>query len=266
MHTLDRHIPLGTVANLRDFGGITTPTGTIVPGRVLRSASLAKLDATDGATLVSRGVTAVVDFRTAGEISAAPDQLPPEITASALDVLADSAHAAAAANLAELMADPSQFLALLQGGDAAELLRDSYRDIVALPSALAAYREFFLGLAHGAHDEAVLFHCTTGKDRTGWAAVTLLTIAGASEADILADYLQTNRDLLPTFSPLFARVAAAGADPDLLIPLLGVDESYLAAARTEVRTRFGDMSSYLSEGLGLGEPDRAAIRDRLTRG
>ena len=37
--------------------------------------------------------------------------------------------------------------------------------------------------------QAVLFHCTAGKDRTGVVAALLLWLAGVSEEDILADYI-----------------------------------------------------------------------------
>ena len=56
----------------------------------------------------------------------------------------------------------------------------------------------------------VLFHCTAGKDRTGVIAALLLKYFGASEKDILKDYLYTNHEtgikpyiLCPTFFLVF---------------------------------------------------------------
>lgn len=37
-------------------------------------------------------------------------------------------------------------------------------------------------------DGAVLFHCTAGKDRTGVIIALLLSLAGVSKEDIVADY------------------------------------------------------------------------------
>lgn len=44
-------------------------------------------------------------------------------------------------------------------------------------------------------DGPVLFHCTYGKDRTGWTAAMVLYIVGADYSTIKADYLKSNDDL-----------------------------------------------------------------------
>jgi hypothetical protein len=61
-----------------------------------------------------------------------------------------------------------------------------------------------------------LFHSTTGKHRTGWAAAATLTLLGVFEEDVLADFLIANRDLLPALKPYFDRFASVGGDPALL--------------------------------------------------
>ena len=104
-----------------------------------------------------------------------------------------------------------------------------------------------------------LFHCTTGKDRTGWAAAAILTLLGVSEEDVLTDYMITNRDLLPALEPYFDRFAAAGGDPALLRPVLGV-EGDLRAAFDEMQTRFGSIESYFSDGLGIDDDGQRAVR------
>jgi protein-tyrosine phosphatase len=44
-----------------------------------------------------------------------------------------------------------------------------------------------------------LFHCTTGKDRTGWAAAALLTLLGVPEEKVNEDYLRSNEYILPAY-------------------------------------------------------------------
>ena len=260
--TDDRGITLASVANLRDLGGLPAEGGSVARGRVYRSASLAELSSADGAELAARGVALAVDFRTAAETTAAPDQLPAEIAPLALDVLADS-PSAGAANIPALLADPAQFLALVSGGGIAEALRDSYREIVSLPSARSAYRDFFVRLGDPSAPGAVLFHCTTGKDRTGWAAAALLSLLGTPDDVIRADYLRTNTDLLPRLAPLFDRAEQAGVDPELLRPLLGVQEDYLDTAFAQVSAEYGDMAGYFENGLRLSAVEREAVRQRF---
>jgi protein-tyrosine phosphatase len=93
-----------------------------------------------------------------------------------------------------------------------------------------------------------LFHCTTGKDRTGWAAAATLTLLGVSEENVLADFMITNRDLRPALKPHFDQFAAAGGDPALLRPVLGVEANYLLASFDEMQTRFGTIADYFSQG------------------
>ena len=49
------------------------------------------------------------------------------------------------------------------------LFEKGYREIVSLPSALAAYRTFFVDIASDAHFSALFHTARPAKDRTGWA-------------------------------------------------------------------------------------------------
>jgi protein-tyrosine phosphatase len=253
-------IVIAGLPNLRDIGGWPTRDGGRVRrGMVYRSVELGRLDQHGVRSLAALGIRTVYDFRTAAERIAEPDRTPDGVTDVALDVLADMADASAAASLFTLLTDPAQAPKVLGGGRAEALFVESYRDIVSLPSALSAYRQFFLGLVDPAARPA-LFHCTTGKDRTGWGAAALLMLLGVSDEDVLRDYLLTNDELLPALQPVFDRFAAAGGDPDLLRPVLGVREAYLATALHEMRSRWGDVDRYFGDGLGLGSSVQTQLR------
>jgi len=133
---------------------------------------------------------------------------------------------------------------------------------VRLPSAREGYREMFTDLADPAFLPAS-FHCTTGKDRTGWGAAALLLLLGVSEDDVMTDYLLTNDQLLPALKPVLDAFEAAGGDPDLLIPVLGVRREYLETALDEMRTTYGDIETYFIEGLGIDAETIARLRSRL---
>ena len=67
----------------------------------------------------------------------------------------------------------------------------------ALPKVLDVYSEFFANgvRAIAAQPEgAILFHCRLGKDRSGVFAALLLSLAGVSDEDVIADYMLTERD------------------------------------------------------------------------
>jgi protein-tyrosine phosphatase len=140
--------------------------------------------------------------------------------------------------------------------------RRATRQIVSLPSALAAYRTFFTSISEQAHRPA-LFHCTTGKDRTGWGAAAILLLLGVSEEDVTYDYGLSNRDLLPALKPVSEHFRAIGGDPHLLDPVLGVDQAYLEAALDEMKQRFGSIEGYFAEGLGIDETGQEELRNTL---
>jgi protein-tyrosine phosphatase len=175
-----------------------------------------------------------------------------------VDVLADSSDAAPA-RLLEAIEDPAAAEAMLGGGKAERLFAHAYRQIVSLPSALAAYRVLFVDLGRPERRPA-LFHCTTGKDRTGWAAAAMLMLLGVSDEDVMRDYLLTNDQLLPRLQPLFDRFAAAGGDPTLLQPVLGVRREYLDASLDEMRGHYGSIERYFADGLGVDETAQDALR------
>jgi protein-tyrosine phosphatase len=151
----------------------------------------------------------------------------------------------------------------LGGGRADGYLADANRKFVSLPSALAAYRQFYLDLIDENRTGAALFHCTTGKDRTGWAAASFLLLLGASEDDVRADYLETNADLAPALRPMLDGLKVKGVDTDLLQPILGVRDSYLDAALDEVRSQYGTIENYARAGLGLTDEQLSTLRDRF---
>jgi uncharacterized protein with beta-barrel porin domain len=110
-------------------------------------------------------------------------------------------------------------------------------------------------------DAAQLFHCTAGKDRTGWTAAVLQSIAGVDNATIMANYLATN-------DYTAARVAATlkALPPSMAAiyePLLGVQASYLQAGLDEVTAQYGSMDNYLKQGLGLSQETIYVLRGKL---
>lgn len=250
---------LATAPNLRDVGGWSTRDGgRVATGALYRSTDLSRLAGPDVPAFAGLGIRAVYDLRSAAERAGAPDRLPEGTDYRALDVLADSTMALPA-NLMALLADPPAASLALAGSTVTDLFDSAYREIIALPSALASYRALFGDLA-AADRRPALVHCTMGKDRTGWAAAALLMLLGVPEEDVMAEYLITNDLLLPALQPVFDQFRDAGGDPGVLVPVFGVDPAYLAAGLDEMTLLFGSIEGYFSVGLGLDVPTVDALR------
>jgi protein-tyrosine phosphatase len=247
------------VPNLRDVGGWPTRDGRHVKGGlVYRSISLHRLVGGDVKAVEALGLRTVYDLRTEAERTAEPDRPLDGVEHVVVDVLADSQDAAPA-DLVGLLSDPKRAREMLGDGKAETLFTGAYREIVSLPSALAGYRELFTGLGDSDRRPA-LYHCTTGKDRTGWATAALLTLLGVERELVMQEYLLTNEQLVPALEPIFERFEAAGGDRAVLMPVLGVEASYLDASFHEMHDRFGTIEGYFAEGLGIDAAAQDALR------
>ena len=78
----------------------------------------------------------------------------------------------------------------LAGIDAAALLIEANQRLAT--EFTPVYRRFLAELL-AARGAPVLFHCTAGKDRTGFAAAIVLRLLGVPEESIVADYMRSQR-------------------------------------------------------------------------
>ncbi|MEU8529558.1 MULTISPECIES: tyrosine-protein phosphatase [Streptomyces] len=259
-------IPATTVANLRDLGSLPLAGGrTVRPGLLFRSGQLDRLDPADG-IVAALGIRTVVDFRTEGERTDRPDHVPAGSRVVLADVLADHLAASGlppAARLKRLLADPALAEQTLGGGRVRRAFENTYRAFVSTDSARASYRTLLTELADPAATP-LLFHCTAGKDRTGWAAAIVLALLGADEATLREEYLSVNPAVRQAFAPLVEGFTAQGGDPELALAIIGVAPEYLAAALDEVAVRHGSMEKYVREGLGIPDDVVDRIRGHLT--
>jgi protein-tyrosine phosphatase len=116
-----------------------------------------------------------------------------------------------------------------------------------------------------ADEEALplLFHCTAGKDRTGWLSAIVLSALGVDRDQVIADYLLTEEFNAASNEFLVTVLAKRMIDPLAAVPLLQARREYIEAALAEADALFGGMDGYLRQGLGLDEATLAALRSHL---
>jgi len=147
--------------------------------------------------------------------------------------------------------------------EADEVMHEVYRGFVLHAGGRASFAALLAHLAEA--DAPQLFHCTAGKDRTGWAGALLLHIAGVADDVILRDYLLTNTVSSGTREKYLGMVDEhLGADKvPVYERVLVADESYLRAAYDAVTATYESLDGYLADGLGLGEAVVGALRSKL---
>ncbi|WP_313806937.1 tyrosine-protein phosphatase [Sphingobium sp.] len=255
----DRGLHLPTAPNFRDIGGYRTTDGHWVkPGLIYRSDQLDRLDDRDLAIIGALKPSLIVDLRTASERAREPDRLPPHARPLVLDVAADGSGS--------LGGDMRKAQAAIAAGQGAEMLVAANRDFVSLPGARAAYGTLLRRLAEG-QDGPLIYHCTAGKDRTGWATAVILTLLGVPRETVMADYLLSNAYLRAKNDATVKALAASGAaiDPAFLEPVLTVRPEYLQSAFDEVERHYGSFDAYLRDGLGMSPQDITQLRRRYLK-
>lgn len=233
--------------NFRDIGGIPTSAGPVRHGVVYRSANLAQLDPSGLDGLEKLGVTDVFDLRGQQEIGRdGADRVPGSVTVTVAPFHPEGdeipVHEAQ-----EGAAPRSQ----------ADRIRAYYAAIPVLQPAQRSVAALLTTVADG--PGPVLVHCAAGKDRTGWAIATLLTVSGADRDAVLADYLLSNTAIESLRTWMQAQYGDAFLADD---GILGVHPSYLQAAWDSVAENFGSFDGYLAE-IGIGQDVVQGVRRRL---
>jgi protein-tyrosine phosphatase len=224
----ERQIALDGGSNMRDLGGWALPDGRRMrAGWMFRAASLSTLSAVDHGRLRALSLATVIDLRSSGEQRDSPSRLPRGLTVIAPGDPGTTMHPGLARNRRPHTE-----------AEAVDMMRlgyESYPDRMA--PALAAVFEA------AAHSEGrpLLFHCTAGKDRTGFVAAIVLKAFGADGDQVMADYLATNtmwdrKSSRMSFLPAPAQEA-----------ILQARAEYLTAAIDTVMSRYGAVDAYLTD-------------------
>jgi protein-tyrosine phosphatase len=237
--------PVASVSNLRDLGGYRAADGALVKWRTLfRSNNFVRLSAGDLAAFRGIGIRTICDLRTEEEQVEAPTRLPDP---DGLDIHALPIRVAG--NLRALIADERSTDADIRGA-----LKAVYRSLAC--DHVETYRCLFDRLVEPARYPLV-FHCTAGKDRTGFAAALILSAVGVPRETILEDYLLTN-DYWDG-----GRLYADTLREEIRGALLGAHPEYLDASFKAIEERFGSTDRYLAEVMGITAERHERLRANL---
>ncbi|MFB7941701.1 tyrosine-protein phosphatase [Streptomyces sp. NPDC056049] len=259
-----RQIPLQGAVNVRDLGGYRTLDGERVRhGLVYRADHLGKLTDADLAALGALRLTRAVDFRIPLEVASdGADRLPAGVTAVSRPITDNGLYAQLHAVIGS--GDPVRQEEALGGGRGAAFMAGVYRTFVTDAANRDAFGRTLRELAAPGAGPA-LYHCTSGKDRTGWTSWLLLRLVGVPERLATEDYLASNAIRAAHDARVREGLRQAGLmrNPELIVPLQEVRREYLDAALSEVRSGYGSLYRYVTAGLGLDPRTLAGLRERL---
>ncbi|MET7713584.1 tyrosine-protein phosphatase [Streptomyces sp. NPDC005407] len=239
---MNRHIDFERLHNFRDLGGYRTQDGRAVRwDRLYRSDSLSKLQGADWDRFLSLGVRTVIDLRYPWEIEA-KGRVP-------------KAEQQAYVNLS-VEHRPYDQAEIDPGLDPWRFLADRYAE-VALDGAEQLKQALEVIAAESAPQ---VFHCASGKDRTGLLAALVLSLLGVGVDDIAADFALTGQ----ATDRLIADWKAANPARTLTWPGYGrAPEEVMRLFLSDLAATYGSVHDYAVKHLGVDEPLISQLRTQL---
>ncbi len=279
--------------NTRDIGGYSAANGKhIVRGRIFRSSELSYLTDADVRKLKSLNVQTVVDFRSPKEAAAAPDRLPAGAHYVNSPIIADKLDMRKVQTILVRDHLPSAMFnvdAVDAHGPYYRMLTlvNSYDDPNDIRQLGPGYKPLFAQLLALPNGEAILYHCTGGRDRTGLGTALLMAALGAPEKDIEQNFLQSNANLQPErdnpdslaferfrFSSVYLQPATNheyqrvamqfNSTPQVLYDAVKLKPQYIHTLFTTIEKQYGSMDSFFDTELGLDREKLALLRAKFT--
>ena len=258
-----RHVVLDGAVNVRDIGGYRTSDGLqVARGRLFRGDALSQLTGLDVERLDRLGLRTVIDFRTPGEVLlTGADRLPFGTEFVSLPVGGGDLG-----SIYELIAggDHARQRRELGDGRAAELMVEINRGFVTDQRQREAFGAAFR-LVCSAGQLPLLYHCSGGKDRTGWMTAIVLTSLGVPRELVLRDYLLSNDFHRTDYQKLRYDLVKTGivADPELLRPIMEQCATYLGTAFEEAERRYSSFGRFVAYGLEVSDAMVSELRRAL---
>lgn len=247
------------IANFRDLGGYPAADGRQVKWGVLyRTATLAHSSDADLRSLDKLGLKTLVDFRSAAEKEEEPNRLPDPTNFTVVEIptLDDGNKAMVGEIMARI--ESGDF----DGFEPDALMLDANRQFAS--TFTPQFRQFIHTVLE-ADGQPVVWHCTAGKDRTGFAAAILLRILGVPQDVIVQDYMASKQHALEgrKAQMMLLRLFKGDDAADKMTALMGVEETWLKAGFEQIDATWGSFDNYVRDGLQLSPQDIAQLRENL---
>ena len=252
----DRRIIEGATHNLRDLGGLFTKDGYQVKwGMLYRSDQLNGVKKKHYEGLEQLGINSICDFRLEKHIKKKPDRWPGLDTMHRVHIPIGDGNVKGREVLKKFKDDTY---------DAEDHLTEANHNYVVKYQ--DEYRRFFQLVLQG-ENYPILYHCTAGKDRTGFASAMILSALNVDRQQIIDEYMMTNyyaHEHIEKNVRLGARLL--GVDQDKVRAIAGVRLRYIEEAFSTIEAEYGSVENYLCEALEVCDVEVEQLKGLLLYG
>ena len=268
----EQTLNLSTISNARELGGYQTRDGkTVRKGVLLRTAALTDASQEELDSLINNyKLAAIIDMRASYELADDPEPVLDGVTQYNFKIMDEQMMAQRAASVQDILTDTNvnpvkRMTAILEAGVISDQM---YVEFLQGDIGKAGFREFFRVLLETPEGNAVLWHCTNGKDRTGVAAMLLLGVLNVDEETIMEDFLLTNVFFETEISAMRKQLEQYIQDEAMLEEFMvagkGVYAPYMQNAINYIKDNYGDIPGYAKAELGLTDADIVKLQKLYT--
>lgn len=259
-----RRIKFQKLKNTRDLGGYVSSDGRVIRDKMLiRSGSLFKASEDDLKKLCDEyNLSTIIDLRIEAEIKEKPD---PEINGVRYIhiPLLDKAYLGITRDEYSIKTWFNIFSDASRRPE--DVFYDMYEMLVFGERTQTLFPQIFSILAED-NTEAVLWHCSAGKDRVGVTTMLILLALGIDRETIIEDFLATNRfssaEIIKTrvFAPLVIKERRLRK---CLAILMGVKREYMDRLFLKIDKEFCSIEDFFMKQYGIDENMLNSLRDKF---
>lgn len=263
------------VANARQFGGYEINGHFIKKDVLLRTANLSNASKEDLSRLHDQfHVKYVFDFRTSKEREFAPDKPVEDCKNIWLPCLEDVIGEKVARKIPAVTPKDNNseiseiFLEIVKDSLLRSKINGMYENIVFSQTVQQHYAEVLDSLSSLPEGRSILWHCSQGKDRCGWASAFVLAALGADKKLIMEDFALSNE----SYSALTHNLDSIGAarsinseEIEAAHMMAGVSIKNFENTFDEIKKRYGSLDNYLTEALHCDACQRKQLQDRFLK-
>lgn len=258
---MSRVIDFQSVYNIRDLGEIKCKDGEVIkPNYLIRSGSLDLLTEKERIHLKELGIKTVIDLRSPQEIMTKPDKIDSDFRYVSIPIFPTSKS--------QLNGDYSKLNSKISQGPLSgfQNMVDTYQLMINENFCKQSFHKLIVNVAAALSVGGVLYHCASGKDRTGLATFFLLSLLGVDEETIRKDYLLSNvcsvikqKEILQAAKKRDVSWAVLSS----LRSLSSVADEYLDVAIFEIISQQGNIKNYLKNELQIDESLAKELKEKL---
>lgn len=236
-----------SITNFRDIGGYEAEDGRHVKhGVFYRSAPIVFKNDEERSEFLKLSVKTILDLRSSAEADAVPNEKIDGVNNIHVSAIPEEGMGGGNFDMAEL----------IKNGDLPLLSKYVEMIYKNLPFNNEAYRVLFDLMRRD--ETPIVFHCSAGKDRTGFAAYLILKTLGVPDETIIDDYMLSNvyrREENERVLSAFPQAKAAEG-------LLYVKKEYLQSSIDAINDKYGCFKKYVLAEYGVTEAEISLFKER----